>query len=432
MKTRALIIAVEDYPESTVTSTNLPGTISNAERFASWLEHDMKVPRSEIVFCATGGGAEGYTSNGATRDDIRNAVKEFRTHGRDSTDRLFLYVTGHGLSKEQPDYDEDRDVLLCSDFVDMDSGDKCVPLGELTKLLADGLGPGVHMWFVDMCRSSNSTIVPVGLGLAHTVSDSGSAKWFQLLSTESGDYASTDSKFIDALIPSLNGEGEIKLVEDPAGDGSYVVTFQSVAKAVSRAFSEIGRVSATRMNGTEDAIQTVKRAGEVETIRGAGCSKVPPIRLLCENDEVIFLGETNGQLPGFMKKAFEERGKKWKRIDILTIEDLKTAHRGKVPLPDLEQERDEAERFFKDEAVGMCDQLAIYRYDYVGTYGSFWTSSDGARRAHVSAKIIGKDIRTTPASDYVDFPHMRDSDVEDFFALARRAIDEANRIFGHP
>lgn len=179
-------------------------------------------------------------------------------------------------------------------------------------------------------------------------------------------------------------------------------------------------------------------SGQVLPAVGPGGKKSPPIQFLSDYDEVIFLGETNSQLPPMLHKAFalrREIGKtRWKSLRILSIDDLSRNGRPGLTAEALTAERDGAEAEFRKLAAEYCDVMELYRYSYAGYYGSFWTASDGRRRAHVSAIIPGLDIRTTQSSDFVDYPGATQPTVEFYFQRARSILEspETTRIFQYP
>ena len=423
MTIRALIVAVEDYPESTTTSRKLPGTIKSGERFNRWLTEHLRVEQRNVVFCASGNSA--FKTHGTTISQIRKAILALIRQGHNDTDQLYVFLCGHGVMIPGREYD--LDVLLCSDFIDPAiSGNACLEVNELTELLACSLGIGTHLYFVDACRTQTENLDAVRLGITPFDATSGKADWFQLSSGRPEETVPTNSLFMETLLESMAGNCE--LIADATDEGKSWITFQNVAQAVARTFADHARQIFVRSEGNADfRIQSVARAVETPTIVDELGIKLPPVALLVEFDEIIFLGETNGQLPKFVKKAFEIRQRRnkgrWNRLEILSIENLNTAFRNEASLPLLQQERSEMEAFFKNEAAKIADDLTMYRYRYIGTYGSLWKNSTGKRRVHVSAGLTGEDIRVSPASDYVDFQGSRHPKVDRYFELVRRTID---------
>ncbi len=430
--TRGFIVAIEDYPEATVVSRKLPGTIANANRFANWLEAELGVSQSDIIFCSSSKTGT-YRTHGATGTEIRRALIELVNKGGNSTERLYVYLTGHGLLKEGQDNDEHTDLVLCSDFIDDQiSGGACLHLPEMITWLTRAMGPGEHLWFVDVCRTSSQVINPVGLGFAaHNAKGSNVAKWYQVMSADQHQAALKDTLFIDTLMSAF--DGDCPLIPVSGEPGAHEVTFTNVQKKVAEEFNAAGRKAGFRNAGADICIRTVNRPGTEKMIVDDLRHKIPPIELLATFDSVIFMGETNGQLPLFIEKAFALRDRQpWKRLDILSVEDLSEAYRPDSTLAELEDERAKAEKFFQNEALSMVAEVALYRYAYCGTYGSFWTADDGRRRAHASAGLVGMDIRKSPGSDYVDFEGMRSEDVDYYFTLADQTIARSKLIFRTP
>lgn len=427
MATRALIIAIEDYPDSQSTSTSLPGVLKDAERFVEWLTSSIKIDPRNIVFCCSARTAS-PDRFGAARSQIKNAVLRLLDAGRNDTETLFVFIAGHGVLKLRPDNETHTDVLLCSDFINSKvSGDACLQLDDLTRLLARELGPGSHFWFIDDCRTPDLMVIPSPLMAVEPV-DTGTASWFQLLSTQEGSAAINDSRFLDALLVSLQDDSHVKGVD--------WITFNDVARRVASMMHSQYRTIDVRTSGSADSrIRQVRKPGQVPTIVTKQGLKSPPVELLKSNEQVLFLGETNWKLPSALSEAFEARNnRRWKQLDILTLEDLSQAHRAGIQLEDLTQQREAAEEFFRQHAAEMTEHLNLYRYNYVGMYGSFWTSEDGSRRAHVSVAIPGEDIQSTPASDYLDFPEARNDLVERLFQRACRTLTRQDclRTFQHP
>lgn len=425
MTIRALIIAIEHYPKSTETSATLPGTIANAERFAKWIEQNFDIAPENIVFCCSEKVQK--STHGATRKDIKQAILKLIQAGADDTSQLFVFLSGHGVMKPSQNAEPHEDFLLCTEFESSAiSGDECINITELATLLSRSLGAGSHLYFLDSCRTVSTTLCPAGLSIQCQNANSGVAGTFLLHSAASGTAAANNSLFTDVVIRCLDGRCELD--SDPADSGTFWITFRNVSRSVEQEFSEKHRSVEVRTvaEKSDVRIRTVQKAGPTASIRDASGRKAPPVELLTAYDEVIFLGETNSQLPGMIEKAFAERKqRRWKRLAILSIEDLNQAARPRVALSALEQERQTAEDFFGNNAALFSDELALYRYNYVGTYGSLWTASDGRRRVHVSSKIMGVDIRVSPASDIVDFPADRHPQADMYFQVAENTIKNA-------
>ncbi len=434
MKTRALVIAIEKYPTSLETSRTLPGTLDNAKKFTQWLEQNLIVAATDIIFCTS--APPGEADYGTSRKQIKRALQRLIQDGIDDTERLFVFLTGHGVMKPSQNGEPHEDFLLCSEFESSAiSGDECIRISELTTLLSRNLGAGSHFYFIDCCRTVSSVLNPGNLGIAGTPANSGVANIYLLHSAASGAAATNDSLFTDLVLRCLSGEGEMD--QDPNSPGDYHITFRNVARTVEQGFNQVQRSVEIRTiaQKSDVRVRTVQRAGPTATIQNSSGRKSPPVELLTLYDEVIFLGETNSQLYPMIEKAFAARQqRRWKRLDVLSIEDLTQAARPELTLPQLELERGTAEEKLQGNAARFAEEFSLYRYNYVGTYGSLWKASDGRRRVHVSARLPGIDIRISPASDIVDFPANRHPQVDLYFRIAEAAIrsGEARCIFRHP
>ncbi len=434
MTSRVLIIAIEDYPQSRGTSAKLPGTIANADKFAAWLEENLKIAREHILFCCSGESL--YRTHGAARKDIKAAILQLTLKGIDDTDKLFVYLSGHGVMKPGQGTEPHTDLLLCSDFVGSDiSGDECLSLSELSALLSRSLGSGTHLYFVDACRTIDPNLDPASLGVKTQTATSGVAGWFQLLSASAGSAAKNDGRFMDAIIRAMDGGCE--LARDEADQDRCWVTFGNVARALEKEFADQQRGVEVRTlaEKSDFPIRRLFRSGMATPIINADGRKSPPVELLKAYEEVVFLGETNGQLPKFLDQAFSDRHqRRWKRLSILSIEDLSQAGRPGIAKSDLEKERQAAEDFLRSNAGRLAEELDLYRYNYAGTYGSLWTAGDGRRRVHVSPRMLGVDIRSAPSSDFVDFPERHHPTVDLYFRLAQDVIasPDCHEIFMHP
>lgn len=420
MSSRAFVIAVENYPESTSTSKDLPGTIQGAERFIEWLITSKEVSKGDIYFCCS--GKSQYKTTGATHQEIQKEVIRLIGDGSGESPKVYGYVSGHGVQKVRPDLQPNSDLLLCSDFQDPETtGNLCMSLDELTTLLAIRLGSGSHYWFADICRTLVEEVMVGTLGIAPPKPPFKTrAAWFRLMSARPGEVARNDSLFLDELLPALDGSCD--LVRDATGTW---VSMENLARAISAKMQLVNRQPDLRSDGPPSAalIRSIVQPGPTSTIIDQRGFKSPPVELLTAFDEVLFLGETNSQLPKLLQEAFEVRGRRpWKRLQILAIEDLTTAHRPGVELKVLEEERNGAESFFRESASQMTDELRLFRYSFAGNYGSFWTSQTGTRRAHVSAPVFGMSIRESPANDFVDFPGARSDTVNRLFQFAEAVV----------
>src|SRR5260370_19167656 len=154
MAERALIIAVEEYPQITDGSVEkkLSGTLVAAQNFRDWLTAKWHAENTsgQILFCSNPLVPGGQ---GASKDDIIRALRLLLKDGRDQTEVFYFYFSGHGfrLPKERAKL---TDVLVAAEFEDViQSGASCFKLDALIAGLRSSLGIGCHYYFVDACRN---------------------------------------------------------------------------------------------------------------------------------------------------------------------------------------------------------------------------------------------------------------------------------------
>src|SRR5688572_383800 len=170
MATRGLIVAVEHYPSLQYgLAAALPGTVAAANRFRDWLLEIKAVSPADIVYCVDDPAVPGRTS-GATRAGVVAEVYRLMQSGKDLTDELYVFLSGHGLGYADIDGVRVADLLVCSDFrAPAVSGDAVLKIDALQTYLRLCLGPGEHFYFVDCCRNRLTTaeIKAVDLPLAY-------------------------------------------------------------------------------------------------------------------------------------------------------------------------------------------------------------------------------------------------------------------------
>ncbi len=230
MSVRALIIAIEDYPamEGGLAAT-LPGTMEAAVNFRRWLLDHRGVAAADIRFCAHPRHAD--ATAGATRPEIVGEIRKLYDEGRERSEALFVYFSGHGFAFSDVD-DRRMDVLVCADFTNAsDSGGACIKLDELQERLRSWLGPGEHFYFIDACRNlvSRQDIDVLGLGITKPRSALGEPALHSLQSTIEGAVAAVGSEFPKHLIAGLRGTGRAKSW-NYAPAGSMVVHFRSLTE----------------------------------------------------------------------------------------------------------------------------------------------------------------------------------------------------------
>src|SRR4030095_3081022 len=202
MTARAFIIAIEDYPNSTVLAQQLPGTNNDAEAFRNWLIDKKKVDPASILACA--GPACAWRTTGSTHDEIvAELLKLARNWKDEDNDELYFYFSGHGFSYETNTSTIQIDVFVASDFVNPEnSGDACLKFQEIQKKLWASLGPGNHYYFIDACRNpiASEDIEVTETGKKFPVSSRGRSKYYALYSTALGQVAKVNSGFTRLLL----------------------------------------------------------------------------------------------------------------------------------------------------------------------------------------------------------------------------------------
>src|SRR5215831_13745953 len=200
---RALIIAVETYEQM---QSVLDGTTEAACEFAKWLIAYKSIKPQHIYVCATGKGfPKGTRAFAATREGIKEAIAELAT-GRDSTEELYVFFSGHGLLVRLNGDDPGVDTLLPADFKSVSmSMDKPIQLEELQQKLKMWIGGEAHLYFIDACRNEAEG-ERTGLGMKLERARKGRRERYALYSTVPGGAASVNSGFAAALVSALKGD----------------------------------------------------------------------------------------------------------------------------------------------------------------------------------------------------------------------------------
>lgn len=211
MSKRGLIVAIERYDRAEGLGAALAGTNEAARSFHAWLTERKGVATEDIFCCAD--ETVTFRTTGTTRAEIVAELRRLHETGKDRTEELFVFFSGHGFTFTNVAGRAPVDVLVASDFVrPQDSGDACIQLGELQEKLRFGMGPGHHYYFIDACRNPLSAAdidVPT-LGKTFAGSYLGYPTWYTLYSTAPGARAEVRSGFADALTDALAGKGRAK------------------------------------------------------------------------------------------------------------------------------------------------------------------------------------------------------------------------------
>jgi hypothetical protein len=229
MAERALIIAVEEYPQITDGSAEkkLSGTLVAAQNFRDWLTAKWHAENTsgQILFCSNPLVPGGQ---GASKDDIIRALRLLLKDGRDQTEVFYFYFSGHGfrLPKERAKL---TDVLVAAEFEDViQSGASCFKLDALIAGLRSSLGIGCHYYFVDACR--NEVKKAIGSDIMPFPEDgTQDPSVFVLQSTLPGAPSLVGGPFATKLLEGLRGEDIAKAWQPPHTDFMQV-NFDSLNK----------------------------------------------------------------------------------------------------------------------------------------------------------------------------------------------------------
>jgi hypothetical protein len=226
MAHRALIIAIERYPQMTAGIAGvLPDTLKSGEDFRDWLlakwdAEGVAAGDREVLFCSEPQIAGGHQ---ASVSAIRDVLKQLRATGQNATEALYLFFSGHGFTFS--DGREDlTDYLMTSESTGPDDPAACLPFDHLVTWLRNHLGPGRHFYFVDACRNvlTVQNADPGPLGLTKDRGAAGEPATFALQSTHQGAVAAVSTEFPKALLGGLKGAGKAKVYDDNVPNAMFV------------------------------------------------------------------------------------------------------------------------------------------------------------------------------------------------------------------
>jgi len=353
MTVRALIVAVENYAEASGLANVLPGSNDAAKRFCEWLADKKEVFRKGHLnydpgafFCCAGPEVE-FRTHGTTRPEIVRAVQDLEARGKDDTEELYCFFTGHGFCYPRDELVQD-DIFVASDFrAILVSGGACLNLRELIDLLSLAMGPGDHYYFFDACRTevSRDEVRPIGMGVAFQRSQLGSAGRAVLFSVEQGLPARMDSEFSTHLVNGLNGKGRAK---GWYNDDLYV-KFEYLWKYVS---TKMNRPVSQSIGESEGLILEIKPVPkQLCTIKVPGASADDVFRYTIRRRSVVITqGEMRGPEetvtvpePGDYQIQLEQLG--------ATLKSLKPP--ASLPVDLYDAAKDAAEVVFRKEVSGL-------------------------------------------------------------------------------
>ncbi|HVF68361.1 MAG TPA: caspase family protein [Pyrinomonadaceae bacterium] len=222
MAARAFVIAIEDYGAGNFLPP-LPGCNRDADSFIRWLlEKKLKNVKpeqvSDFIRCCSGKDiAEGkdleWRTAGTTSGEIISELAKCVKLWADRTEEFYFFYSGHGFSYSNSAWEKSVDVLVASDFTDLETGGRaCLPLDEVRVKLWKSLGPRHHYYFIDACRN----LIPAeqlslsGTGLGFPTSQLGTPTVYRMFSTAQNKTSDTQSGFTPALVRGLRGGGRAK------------------------------------------------------------------------------------------------------------------------------------------------------------------------------------------------------------------------------
>ncbi|MEL7369504.1 MAG: hypothetical protein AAFN74_11365 [Myxococcota bacterium] len=458
MQALALVIAVEDYAETNEFSQRLPGTIDQANIFVDWLL-EVDVPPTDIFTCSSvpswpheqlsRADEQRRRHFRATRAGIKEAIeaviRRFRVLRR--IDRLFVFIAGHGFRDVQTGYRKPVDLLALQNFENgPQRGERVLAIDELRNVFVTACPAAAHFYFADLSINSMS-IEPERLGLHLEGDDAPRSPSHQLICARPSASAQAPSDFAQALVAYLRSGRQSKSDVAPAVEPLSL----SAARLFMRSSMETqGEHLQILVEGTSAHIvppppdsaedgrveQTPSGSGDRPALSANspnknGLYRVPSIELLLQFDRIICLGETNGQLADYVRTA-AETGKRWKRIDLFSLNSYETHGRPGERPTDLERERNTAEQALLPLFQTYCDEFGIHRYDYQGSYGSLWAHDEtGIRRLHMSPRLDGVNIRRAPATDIIEAPGAKDPTVELMFERVAQLVAASVPLFSH-
>jgi len=210
MAARAFVIAIEDYGAGNFLPP-LPGCNRDADSFIRWLlEKKLKNVKpeqvSDFIRCCSGKDiTEGkdleWRTAGTTSGEIIAELAKCVKSWADRTDEFYFFYSGHGFSYSNSAWEKSVDVLVASDFTDLETGGRaCLPLDEIRVKLWKSLGPRHHYYFIDACRN----LIPAeqlslsGTGLGFQTSQLGTPTVYRMFSTAQNKTSDTQSGFTPA------------------------------------------------------------------------------------------------------------------------------------------------------------------------------------------------------------------------------------------
>lgn len=237
MAVRALIIAIESYPQSKTggLAQTLEGTLQAGRDFRDWLVAKWAAEgrdETQVLFCSEPPEPGG---SGAGREEILTALDDLKNQPSRTTEELYVFFSGHGfMFADRPG--NRADVIIASDFKSAKmSGHCCFKLDKMILWLRSYMGPGKHFYFVDACRNTiDATQIEVLDQPVFSDATQEEPTTYVLQSTLNGAVARVDGLFHRALMNGLKGQGRAK-VWDASRDDAMVVRYDTLRAHLSAA-----------------------------------------------------------------------------------------------------------------------------------------------------------------------------------------------------
>lgn len=354
MRIRALIIAIEKYPLAEGMQKDLPGSLAAGIGFREWLVARAAAENhtiEQLYFCSNPAQPGG---RGANQQDIVSALLEIKNSGKQATDELFVFFSGHGYRFAKSGNDR-ADAIIAADFVNAAlSAHCCINLDHIIDCLRF-LGPGRHYYFVDACRNvlDVAPSQPLGVSYLDTIEEASS---FILQSTAPGEMAPVGIAFPQALLEGLRGRGVAKAWNPTVNDAMFV-RYDSLKRYVQERLQPNQRVYGNPYGGVSESdavfatikpVPTVKckveiagasgtNKGTVNYIRGReGAPKsaefegTPPTLVVQPDAYTVSVSLQSGIVtpPTVVKEVYDDCDLKFKMVHTLGFESTTGADSG--------------------------------------------------------------------------------------------------------
>ncbi|WP_147451034.1 caspase family protein [Corallococcus llansteffanensis] len=218
MKTRALVVGIDDYRFQPLTSA-----VNDAQAFARALATLGLVAPADITLLTAPG-------TGATMEQLLEALDHVYRHGA-TLDRFYFFFAGHGLlAFSNASRTQTRTALVASDARGIEDGRKLLDLDELRDKLQLA-GPQEQFYFIDACRDLDYEIQPEVSAMGFSGVAPGAARTQATLFAVSPLGKARGRRgghgvMTTHLLEALRGEGVA--TDFDADEDQFVVTFQSL------------------------------------------------------------------------------------------------------------------------------------------------------------------------------------------------------------